>query len=267
MIIDLNGADVFCAAAAAPNGQASPGVGIVFLHGAGMDHSVYALQSRWFAGRGRASLAPDFPGHGRSQGAPLPAIADMADWVAALIEAAGLGRAVLVGHSMGALVALETAARHGDLVAGLGLLGAAASMPVHPDMIASARAGTFDAVAMVSLWGLGPRATLGGAAQPGQWMLGSCQRLLEQAPVGALAADLIACDAYRGGMDAARRVACPTLVVAGERDMMAPLKGAKALADAIASAKLSVLRGAGHMMTLERPDETLDALRELVGAV
>lgn len=152
MIIDLKGGDVFCAGSSALAGAGGSGVGVVFLHGAGMDHSVYALQSRWFAARAIATLAPDFPGHGRSQGAPLPAIADMADWVAALIEAAGLGRAVLVGHSMGALVALETAARHGDLVAGLGLLGASAAMPVHPDMIASAKAGTFDAVAMVSLW-------------------------------------------------------------------------------------------------------------------
>lgn len=260
MIIDLKGADIFCAGR-----KGHGGLGLVFLHGAGMDHSVYALQSRWFAARGRATLAPDFPGHGRSEGAPLPAIRDMADWVAALIEAAGLDRAILVGHSMGALVALETAARHGDLVAGLGLLGAAAAMPVHPDMIASARAGTFDAVAMVSLWGLGPRATMGGAPQPGQWMLGACQRLLEGAPAGALAAGLVACNDYKGGLEAAQRVACPTLVVAGERDMMAPLKGARALAGAIAGARLVTLKGAGHMMTVERPDETLDALRELAG--
>lgn len=258
MILDIKGQDVFCVGARGENEPA-----ILFLHGAGMDHSVFALQSRWFAGRGATTLAPDFPGHGRSAGAPLPAIADMADWVAALIEAAGLSRAVLVGHSMGALVALETAARHGDLVAGLGLLGAAARMPVHPDMIASAKAGTFDAVAMVSLWGLGPRAAMGGAPQPGQWMLGALQRLIEGAPAGALAADLVACDAYRDGEEAARRVACPTIVVAGQRDMMAPLKGAKALADAIAGARLVTLAGAGHMMQIERPDETLDALRAL----
>ena len=258
MILDLNGHDVFCAGSR----DIAGGVGIVFLHGAGMDHSVYALQSRWFAARGVATLAPDFPGHGRSGGAPLPAVTQMADWVAALIEKAGLDRAMLVGHSMGALVALETAARHGDLVAGLGLLGAAARMPVHPDMIASAQAGTFDAVAMVSLWGLGPRAVMGGAPPPGQWMLGSCQRLLEQAPVGALAADLAACDAYKGGADAAGRVACPTVVIAGERDLMSPLKGAVALAGSIAGAKLAALQGAGHMMTMERPDETLDALRQ-----
>lgn len=261
MIIDLKGHDVFCAGATPREGAG--GVGVVFLHGAGMDHSVYALQSRWFSARSVATLAPDFPGHGRSGGAPLPAIADMADWVAALIEAAALDRAMLVGHSMGALVALEAAARHGDLVAGLALLGAAARMPVHPDMIASAKAGTFDAVAMVSLWGLGARAVTGGAPQPGQWMLGSCQRLLDQAPVGALAADLVACDAYRGGEEAASRVACPTVVVAGERDLMSPMKGAKTLAEAIAGARLVTQKGAGHMLTVERPDETLDAIRDL----
>jgi pimeloyl-ACP methyl ester carboxylesterase len=106
---------------------------------------------------------------------------------------------------------------------------------------------------------------MGGAPSPGQWMLGACQRLLEGAPAGALAADLVACNDYKGGLEAAQRVACPTVVVAGERDMMAPLKGARALAGAIAGARLVTLKGAGHMMMVERPDETLDALRELAG--
>jgi pimeloyl-ACP methyl ester carboxylesterase len=257
MKLNVDAREVFCAGALAGEGARA----VVFLHGAGMDHSVWALQSRWFASRGWSVLAPDLPGHGRSEGAPPPRIVDMANWTAALIEAAGLARAVLVGHSMGALVALETAARHGDLVSALALVGAARAMPVHPDMIASARAGTFDAVAMVSLWGLGPHAAQGGSPSPGQWMLGACQRLLEQAPAGALANDLSACDAYGDATEAAGRVCCPTTIVAGERDMMTPLKGAKALAAAIPGARLVALAGAGHMLMVERPDETLDAIR------
>lgn len=257
MKLVVEGAETFCAGALAAEGAPA----VVFLHGAGMDHSVWALQSRWFASRGWSVLAPDLPGHGRSDGAPLESVADMADWTAALIEAAGLSRATLVGHSMGALVALETAARHGDLVAALALVGAGLAMPVHPDMIASARLGAFDAVAMVSLWGLGGRAVQGGSPSPGQWMLGVLQRLLEQAPAGALAQDLVACDAFKSAGEAAGRVACPTLVLAGARDMMTPLKGGKALAAAIPGARLVALEGAGHMMMIERPDETLDAIR------
>ncbi len=103
---------------------------VVFLHGAGLDHSVWALLARSFAHHGCAVLAPDFPGHGRSAGAPLSSIAALADWTAVLIDAAGAGAARLVGHSMGSLVALETAARHPDKVAALGLIATAAPMRV-----------------------------------------------------------------------------------------------------------------------------------------
>jgi len=63
---------------------------IVFLHGAGLDHSVWALLARSFAHHGFGVLAPDFPGHGRSAGAPLSSIAALAEWTAALIAAAGV---------------------------------------------------------------------------------------------------------------------------------------------------------------------------------
>src|SRR5208282_4878730 len=74
---------------------------VIFLHGAGFDHSVWALLARSFAYHGFGVLAPDLPGHGRSGGAPLSSIAALADWTAALIDAAGVRAARLVGHSMG----------------------------------------------------------------------------------------------------------------------------------------------------------------------
>src|SRR5450432_2690382 len=99
---------------------------IVLLHGAGFDHTTWALHSRWFAHHGYGVLAPDLPGHGRSGGVPLASIADMADWTAAMLGAAGAATAHLVGHSMGSLIALETAARHPANVAVLGLVATAA---------------------------------------------------------------------------------------------------------------------------------------------
>ena len=95
---------------------------IVFLHGAGLDHTVWALLARWFAHRGSSVLSPDMPGHGRSDGEPLSSIAAMADWTVALIEAAGASKATIIGHSMGSLVALETAARHPQKVHAMGLI-------------------------------------------------------------------------------------------------------------------------------------------------
>src|SRR5436853_2184922 len=95
---------------------------VVFVHGAGLDHTVFAGLARWFAHRGCGVLAPDLPGHGRSSGEPLHSIGAMADWLAALIERAGASNIRLIGHSMGSLIALETAARRPDGVVALGLI-------------------------------------------------------------------------------------------------------------------------------------------------
>src|ERR1700753_2223800 len=120
MRVLVNGEDTFVATGGKDFDASLPA--IVFLHGAGMDHSVWALLARAFAHHGHAVLAPDFPGHGRSAGTPLASIAALADWTAPLIDATGARAARIVGHSMGSLVALETAARHPAKVTGLGLI-------------------------------------------------------------------------------------------------------------------------------------------------
>ena len=254
----VNGAKVFAATGGRDGPPAAPL--IVFLHGAGMDHSVWALQARALAYHGFRVLAVDLPGHGASQGPPLVSVAALADWTAALISAAG-GRAALVGHSMGALIALATAARHPASVAALALVGVGVRMPVHPDLLAAAKAGRRDAVDMVSLWGLGGPATRGGSPSPGLWMLGGVSRLLERAPAGVLHADLAACNAYGEAEADAARIDCPTLLLLGERDAMTPLKSGRALGEKIAGARTHVLAGAGHMPMIEKPDDTLSALR------
>jgi pimeloyl-ACP methyl ester carboxylesterase len=264
MKLEIDHRQVFAATGGADPDPSRPLV--VFLHGAGMDHSVWALQSRWAAHHGWRVLAIDLPGHGRSDGPPLTDIGAMADWTARLVEAAGAARAALVGHSMGALVALETAARHPGRVARLALIGVSARMPVHPDLLAAAKAGSHAAVDMVSLWSLGAPATLGGSPAPGLWMLGGAERLLEAAPPGVLYADLAACDAYRGAAAAAAKVVSPTTVILGERDLMTPLKGGQALAALIAGARMIVLPGAGHMPMAERPNETRQAIGAALAA-
>src|SRR4030081_1529293 len=221
---------------------------IVLLHGAGFDHTTWALQSRWFAHHGYGVLAPDLPGHGRSSGASLPTIADMADWTAALLDAAGAAKARLVGHSMVSLVALETAARHPARVSALSLIGAAATMTVGPDLLKAAEAKDHSGVDMVSIWGLGFQAELGGSLAPGLWMHYGAQRVLEQCRPGVLFNDLSACNAYQGALAAASAIAVPATLVLGERDMMTPARAGKALAAAIANSRTVVLSGAGHMM-------------------
>ena len=259
MQLSVNGIDTFIATGGREFDKSQPT--IVLLHGAGFDRSTWALHSRWFAHHGFGVLAPDLPGHGRSSGAPLPTIADMADWTAALLDAAGAAKAKLVGHSMGSLIALETAARHPAKVSALGLIGTAATMTVGPDLLKAAEANDRAAIDMVSIWGLGFQAELGGSLAPGLWMHSGAQRLLEQCRPGVLFNDLSACNAYQGALAAAAQITVPTTLVLGERDMMTPAKAGKALAAAVPNARTVILSGAGHMMMAERPDELLAALK------
>jgi pimeloyl-ACP methyl ester carboxylesterase len=258
MQLAVKDVDTFVATGGRPFDKSLPAV--VLLHGAGFDHSTWA-HSRWFAHHGFSVLAPDLPGHGRSSGKALPTIADMADWTAALLDAAGVKKAKLIGHSMGSLIALEAAARHPDRVSALSLIGTAATMTVGPDLLKAAEANDLAAIDMVSIWGLGFRAGLGGSLAPGLWMHQGAQRVLQQCAPGVLHRDLNACNVYQNALAAAAQVIVPTTVILGERDMMTPARAGKTLAAVIPGARTIVLPGAGHMMMVEQPDELLAALR------
>jgi len=259
MKLSVNGTDVFVATGGREFDKSLPAV--VFIHGAGFDHSTWALHTRWFAHHGYSVLAPDLPGHGRSAGPSLASIAEMADWTAALLDAAGVTKAHLIGHSMGSLISLETAARHPDKVSALSLIGTAATMTVGPDLLKAAQANEPDAFDMVSIWGLGFKAELGGSLAPGLWMHQGAQRVLRQSRPGVLYSDLNACNSYQNALTAAAQVKVPATFVLGERDMMTPAKAGKTLAAATPNARTVVLPGAGHMMMVEAPDELLAALQ------
>ncbi len=262
MEFSMGGRKVFAATGGASVEPAKPAV--VFLHGAGMDHTVWTLQTRYFAHHGWSVLALDLPGHGRSEPPAPTSIEAYADWLAAFIATAGMAEVALVGHSMGALIALETAARAPERVRVLALLGVAARMPVHPDLLAAAARDDPAAIELITAWGYGKPAHLGGNRAPGLWLLGGGRRLLERGQAGVLASDLRACDAYAGAVVAAARVDAPTLLLLGELDRMTPPKAAVPLLDVMRDARRVVIPEAGHMMMVESPDATLAALRGIL---
>ncbi len=240
---------------------------IVFVHGAQQDHSCWTLQSRWFAHHGHATLVPDLPGHGRSGGKPLLSVEAMADWIVALLDAAGIERATLVGHSMGSLAGLEAAARHADRVSGLALIGTSVPMAGSEALLDAAANDEAKAMAMINGWSHSPRGRMGGNRVPGMWMFGANQRLMERQAPGVIATDLAACSAYANGEAAAAAAAvagagCPTLIVAGTRDRMTPVRNTRLLSEMLPHAKVQTLPGAGHAMMAEQPDALLDALIE-----
>ncbi len=258
MDITVDGKAGFAATGGQPFEAARPT--IVFIHGGGMDHSVWALQTRYFAYHGRNVLAVDLPGHGRTPG-PVPAtIAAMADWVMALLDALDIGEAALVGHSMGSLVAFDAAARYPSRATALALLGTSIPMPVADMLLDAAHNDDHAAFDMVTLWGHSRAGQTGSNRAPGLWMTGGAVSLLERSGPGVLHATLKAANDYRHGLDLAGDIQCPTLLVLGERDAMTPARAARPLARAIPGARTVTLPGCGHMMMAEQPDAVLDAL-------
>jgi pimeloyl-ACP methyl ester carboxylesterase len=239
---------------------------VVFVHGAANDHSVWALQSRYVAHHGRNVLAVDLPGHGRSGGGALASVEAIADWLIALLDAVGVRRATLVGHSLGSLAVLAAAGRFPDRVARMALLGPAVPMPVSDALLDAARADDHAAFELINGWSFSAGKQLGGNQVPGMWLTGNALRLMERTRRGVLHTDLVACHAYAGGQDAAAAVRCPALLILGARDLMAPPKGAQALIATLADKRVVTLPDCGHAMMAEQPDAVLDTLMTFLPA-
>ncbi len=234
---------------------------VVFVHGAANDHSVFALQSRYFAYHGRNVYAVDLPGHGRSEGDALPSIEGIADWIGAFVDAVKAEDAVLVGHSLGSLAVLEAAARFPDRISKIVLLGPAVPMAVSDALLEAAKANDHVAYELINGWSYSAARQLGGNPFPGVWMTGNAMRLLERTRANVLFTDLAACRDYADGLVAAARARAPTLLLLGARDNMAPPKAAHALIGALIDVRVVTLPECGHSMTSEQPDAVLDALR------
>lgn len=262
MIFEVGGRKVFAATGGQPLRTDRPVA--VFLHGAGMDHSVWTLPSRYVSHHGGSALALDLPGHGKSEGPALGGIAEMADWVWRALDAEKIARAFFVGHSMGALVGLEAARAHPDRTAGLMLIGFAPKMPVHPDLLDAAERNDPKAAELIASWGFGPAGQVGGNRTPGLAMLPLGLRLIQRAPAGTLHADLAACNAYRGAETAAAALRCPVLLLQGDADRMTPAKGARAFVEKLPKADIRLLAGIGHMVMAEAPDDVTTALRDFI---
>ena len=241
---------------------------VVFVHGAINDHSVWTLLARWFAHHGHAVLAVDLPGHGRSGGAPPASVEDAADWLLALLDAAGVASAHLVGHSMGSLIALEAAARAPERAAGLVMVGTAYPMKVSDALLATARDDPSRAIAMVNAFSHSSLASKPSYPGPGAWLRGGSSALMHRIQTDAegnlFEHDFRVCDAYAGGIEAARRVACPAHLIVGSRDAMTPAKATKELAGMLNAAVSRI--DSGHALMQEAPDAVLNAMRQAIPA-
>ena len=239
---------------------------VVFIHGGEQDHSVWALQSRYLAHHGYAVLAVDLPGHGKSGGAPLASIEDMAGWIVALLDAAKVNAAALIGHSMGSLAALECAARNPQRVSRVALLATAFPMRVSPDLLHATKTRESDARGMINAWSHAAYAHYPSNPGPGFWVIGANLRLMQRQKPGVLHADFAACDGYKTGFERAAQVKCPALFVLGARDAMTPERAGRDLARAVPNSAVVTLDSTGHNLMGEKPDEILDVLVKFLRA-
>jgi len=234
---------------------------VVFVHGAQHDHSVWALQSRYFAHHGYSVLAVDLPGHGRSEGPALGSVEAMATWVLDLLTAAGASRAAIVGHSMGSLIALEAAGQAPDRVSRIALVGTAFPMKVSDVLLEAARDDEPRAFDMINQWSHSGVSHRPGNPGPGFSVYVGNLRLMQRQAPGVLLNDFNACNVYAAGARRAAALGCPALFVLGERDTMTPPKAARGLIDAIAQREVEVVPRCGHSSMAERPDAVLAALK------
>ena len=262
MRVTVNNAEIFAATGGKEFDPALPTV--VFLHGSGLDHRGFALQTRWFAYHGYSVLAPDLPGHSLSGGEPCATIEQSADWLEAFLDAAGVKVAHLVGHSQGFLTALEFSKNHPDSVLSITAIGTAAAIPVNQALIDTAKDSSTKAAHMMVNWGFGPGAHNGASAVPGMQPIAIGRAIMSRNP---LAVDLQACADYQGGTGAVASLGhIPGCCILADKDKMTPLKAGLKLAEGMGVTPV-ILKGYGHMLPIEAPRQTLDALRAFISSV
>lgn len=229
------------------------GPALILIHGAGGNHLHWPAALRRLPGA--TVYAIDLPGHGRSAGPGRERIEDYAADVVRFMDAVGVARGVLVGHSMGGAVAQMTALLAPERVAGLVLVGTGARLRVAPVILEGILQDPDSALDLITEWAWGPEADPAMVARGRQMMARVDPRVVW--------GDFAACDRF----DIRERVGeitAPTLVITGSEDRMTPPKFGQWLTERIPGARFVRVEGAGHMVMLEKPDQVASAVREFV---
>ena len=222
---------------------------IVFLHGSGLSHIVWSLAEQFFSSKNFNVLSIDLPGHGNSEGPCLDSIEKISDWLEKVFEKLNLNNLIIISHSQGCLEALEYSLKYKDRLKKLVFVGGSYRMPVNEDLIDLASNGDSDAVKLMMKWGYeGSKKFIGG--NPIERIIKSPRDISE-----ILAVDLIACNNYKNGSEAAKAITCPVMLVLGELDKMVNLEFGKKFANLVKNSKTHIIEGCGHMIMIEKAFE------------
>ena len=231
---------------------------IVFLHGSGLSHIVWSLTEQFFSNKKFNVLSIDLPGHGNSEGPCLDSIEKIADWLEKVFEELKLKNIILIGHSQGCLEALEYSFKYRDRLKKIVFVGGSYRMPVNKDLIDLATDGDSDAVKLMMKWGFeGSKKFIGG--NPVEKIIQSPRDISK-----ILAVDLIACNNYQNGSDAAKAINCPAMFIFGELDKMANLESGKKFANLVKNSTTHIIIGSGHMIMIEKAFEMREKILEFL---
>jgi pimeloyl-ACP methyl ester carboxylesterase len=270
MYLQVNQHKTYCYTAGKAIDAAKPTV--VFIHGVLNDHSVWILQSRYLANHGWNVLAVDLPGHCKSEGDAPASVEEAAAFIAALLDAASVKKAALIGHSWGSLIALEAASILGERITHLVLVGTAFPMKVSAALLDASLNEPMAALKMINVFSRSTLAAPPSALGPGTWVYGASlalgrRVLASNTKVNVFHRGFKACDDYANGEVAIAQVSCPILFLLGADDQMTQAKAAQVMIGKAQSSgknfKVSNLAVGHHQMT-EAPEQTLMAIKEFL---
>ena len=233
------------------------GLQVLLLHGVGLQADAWApvidgLKSTYHV------IAPDMPGHGQSP--RLDAPDDLTDY--SLVLAANLTQpTVLVGHSMGAMIALDIALNHSKNVVAVGALNAIFERSDAAQSAVMARAGKMDGITAPD-----PTPTLArwfGKAQSTE--KDACRDwLLHSDPEGYRDAYKIFASHNGPARDLLALLECPALFMTGSEEPNSTPLMSHRMAEIAPQGHLQIVNGAAHMMPMTHPDEVVAALHALI---
>ena len=231
---------------------------ILLMHGSGLSHIVWSFHEQFYSTQGFNVLSVDLPGHGNSEGPSLKSIEEISDWIKSLMKKLNIEKIIIIGHSQGALVGIDFAARYPNFILSLVLVAGSYKMPVNQDLIDYAEAGDEKAILLMMKWGYeGSKAFIGG--NPVKKIINSSREIRE-----ILAVDLNACNNYKDGKESLKKISCPTLCIFGDLDKMVPLEVGNKMASMINKSETKIINNCGHMIIFEKAFEMRKLVKEFL---
>jgi len=231
---------------------------IILIHGSGLSHIVWSLHEQFYTSLGFNVLSLDLPGHGNSSGPSLKSIEEISDWIKSLMNKININKIFIIGHSQGGLVGIDFSSRYPELTKKIILVANSYKMPVNQDLIDLAELGDEKAVLLMMKWGYeGSKAFIGG--NPVKKIVNSARDIRE-----VLAVDLNACNNYKNGEDAIKKIKCPTLCIFGDLDKMVPVKVGLKMAEQIKNSETKIISDCGHMIIFEKAFEMRKLVKEFI---